>query len=93
MVVSFSAKTFSGVDVLQATKVDSDNLILDISSEVRSGNFAIMVIVDGEYYCDVDINTTKQLMLNNISNKTVLVKVAGESAELRVSVQRGQGDA
>lgn len=86
--VSFSAKTFSGVDVLQATKVDSDKLVLDISSEVKSGNFAVMVVIDGEYYCDVDVNTTTQVELENISGKTVLLKIAGENAEIRVSAQR-----
>ena len=91
---SFSAKTFSGVDILQATLADSDNFELDITSEVASGNFIVAVIVDGEFYCQIDANVSEKVSLVDVRGKTVLVKFAGESAECRVCVERTKtGDA
>ena len=90
--ISFSAKSFSGVDLLQATKIESDSMSLYISSEVKSGNFAIMVFIDGECCAEIEGNTTREVRLTKISGNTVLVKIAGESAEMRVSVERKIGD-
>lgn len=85
---SIHAKSFSGVTVLQATKTDCETLTLDITSTVESGNFRIVITVDGAYYCDVEINKTTQVVLNDIQNKTVLIKLAGESAKFRAEVSR-----
>ena len=85
---SMSVGSFSGVTVLQATKTDRESLTLDITSTVESGNFRIVITVDGAYYCDVEINKTTQVVLNDIQNKTVLIKLAGESAKFRAEVSR-----
>ena len=85
---SIHAKSFSGVTVLQATKTDCATLTLDVTSTVESGNFRIVITVDGAYYCDVEINKTTQVVLNDIQNKTVLIKLAGESAKFRAEVSR-----
>ncbi len=85
---SMHAKSFSGVTVLQATKTDYETLTLDITSNVESGNFRIVITVDGAYYCDVEVNKTTQVVLNDIKNKTVLIKLAGESAKFRAEVSR-----
>ena len=85
---SMSAKSFSGVTILQSTKVSTDTLILDINSTVDSGNFRIVITVDGVYYDEVEINQNVRIELNNIQNKTVLIKLAGESAAFQASVSR-----
>lgn len=85
---SMTAQSFSGVTVLQSTKTDRETLTLDITSTVESGNFRILITVDGAYYCDVDINQTVRVVLDDIQNKTVLVKIAGESAEFDAEAKR-----
>ena len=86
--VHMYAEEFSGVFVLQATKTMDDNLILFFDTQVESGNFFIAILIDGEYFCDIPIDASQQIILNNISDKTVLVKIAGESAKFDISVER-----
>ena len=85
---SMHAQSFSGVTVLQATKTDRETLTMDITSTVESGNFRIVITVDSAYYCDVEINETTQVVLKDVQNKTVLIKLAGESAKFRAEVSR-----
>lgn len=86
--VTTKAQEFSGVDVVHATKSNSESLTLTITSTITAGNFAIVIVVDGRYYCNVEINQMQEIRLDNIANKTVLVKIAGESAEYEVNVVR-----
>ena len=90
--VNFQAKHFSGVKVLQATNISDDYCTFKINSEVNSGNFDIVIIVDGELHSKVDINQETIISLEGIKDKTVLVKIAGESAECRIEVERNIGD-
>ncbi len=82
------AKSFSGIDTLHATRSQNDTLILEIESIVSSGNFAIIILVDGEMYSEVPINQSTQIKLTDVSGKTVLVRIAGESAEYEIAVNR-----
>ncbi len=86
--VFLSANEFSGVKVLQATVTETELLTLSIDSEVTSGNFVIVIVVDGQHYCDVAINRFEQITLEHIKGKTVLVKIAGETAKIKISVER-----
>ena len=86
--VSMTTHDFSGVDVLQSTKTDKANLVLTLTSSIEAGNLEIVILVDGEYYCNVKTNQTEDVTLENVKNKTVLVKIAGESADFRIQVER-----
>ena len=77
-----------GVILLQATKISGNTLTLNIDSSVESGNAEIVIIVDGEYHCSVDINKIQFVELQDISNKEVLVKLAGEGAKMSIDVSR-----
>ncbi len=77
-----------GVRVLQATKTQNESMTLTVTSDVTKGNAAIAVVIDGAFYCEVPINQTEQIELSGIAGKTVLVKLAGESAEFEVTVER-----
>jgi hypothetical protein len=77
-----------GVILLQATKISGDTLTLNINSSVESGNAEIVITVDGEYHCSVDINKIQFVELQDISNKEVLVKLAGEGAKMSIDVSR-----
>lgn len=85
---SFSCKRISGVMTLQATKIPYNTLTLKCSSQLDAGNLEIVIVVDGEYYCHVPIDQIASVELTDIGSKTVVVKVAAESATLNVSVQR-----
>lgn len=77
-----------GVLILQATKISNNTLTLNISSSVVSGNAEIIILIDGEYYCSVEVNRNQSIVLQDISNKEVIVKLAGEAAKIKVDVNR-----
>lgn len=86
--VCVSAKIFDGVYTAQATKINTDKLMFNISSVVESGNFAIYILIDGEIYCQADINCETQVKLENIKDKLVLIKIVGEAANFEFCVTR-----
>ncbi len=86
--VRYSIGEFHGVAVAQATRSASDRLILTVDSEVEEGNLAIVVTVDGEYYCDAAVGSAEQIVLEGVKDKLVLVKIAGESARISVQIAR-----
>ena len=86
--ISRSFGKIHGVVILQATKISGNTLTLNISSSVESGNAEIVIIVDGEYYCSVDVNQHQSITLQNVSNKEVIVKLAGEEAKMKIDVTR-----
>ena len=86
--ISRSFGKIHGVVILQATKISKNTLTLNINSSVESGNAEIVIIVDGEYYCSVDVNQDQPITLQGISNKEVVVKLAGEGAKMKIDVTR-----
>ncbi len=88
----FGAKQMHGVMTLQATKIDTDRLTIKISSELKSGNAEFFVIIDGQITERVPASMPDGklfiLELENIAGKTVVVKLAGESAEIEVKLLR-----
>lgn len=86
--VILKTRSFSGVRIAQATLLSVDTLQLEVNSNITSGNFKIVVMVDGEYYTNMEINKTATLILENISNKMVLVKIAGEDANMNIEITR-----
>lgn len=86
--ISRSFGKIHGVVILQATKISGNTLTLNINSSVESGNAEILIIIDGEYYCSVDVNQDQSIALQDISNKEVIVKLAGEAAKIKIDVTR-----
>ncbi len=86
--ISKSFGRINGVIILQATKISGDTLTLTVKSTVTSGNAEIVILIDGEYYCSVDVNQARSVTLKDVSNKEVVVKLAGENAKISVEVNR-----
>lgn len=86
--ISRSFGKIHGVIILQATKISGNTITLNINSSVESGNAEIIIIIDGEYYCSVDVNQDQSIALQNVSNKEVIVKLAGEEAKMKIDVTR-----
>jgi hypothetical protein len=86
--ISRSFGKIHGVVILQATKISGNTLTLNINSSVESGNAEIVIIVDGEYYCSVDVNQNQSITLQNIANKEIIIKLAGEGAKMKIDVTR-----
>ena len=84
---SMYAKKFSGIYTLQATQTDSNSMTLTVESTLNSGNLEIIIVIDGEYYQHVTINSKQTVVLEDIAGKLVLVKMAAESANERVVVE------
>ena len=84
----FRCKQISGIMTLQATNTEAETLTLDIISTVESGNLEILIFVDDQYYTQAGINGPQTIMLEDIANKTVTVKIAAESAQIDVTVER-----
>lgn len=81
-------KFMTGVQTLQATKTDAKKLVLEIDSKLVSGNAEVIIIVDEQYYCHVPVNECATIALENISGKTVLVRMGCEAAEIDIAVTR-----
>ena len=86
--ISRSFGKIHGVIILQATKISGNTLTLNISSSVEAGNAEIVIIIDGEYYCSVDVNESQTVTLQDVSNKEVIVKLAAEGAKMKIDVTR-----
>jgi hypothetical protein len=86
--ISRSFGKIHGVIILQATKISGNTLTLNINSSIELGNAEIVIIIDGEYYCSVDVNQDQSIKLQGISNKEVIVKLAGEGAKMKIDVTR-----
>ena len=82
------AKKFSGIDTLQATQTDSNSMTLTVESTLNSGNMEIIIVIDGEYYQHIPTGSKQTIVLEDIAGKLVLVKMAAESADVRVVVER-----
>ena len=78
----------NGVVVIQATKTDKDIVRLNINVVLEKGNAEVAVIVDGEYYCSVEVNKHSEIVIENAQNKTILLKAACESANVTIDVVR-----
>lgn len=81
-------KHISGVQTLQATKINEGTLRLTITSEVVKGNMEIIILVDGIYCCSVPVNGAHTITLNDIEGKIVIVRMGCEAAEVDVTVER-----
>lgn len=86
--VTFRCKKISGIKTLQVTKAISDQMTLEIDSQLDAGNMEIVIIVDGEYYDSVAANKASSIVLTGIIGKTVIVKMAAESAKVNISIKR-----
>ncbi|MBQ3526996.1 MAG: hypothetical protein IJA52_00360 [Clostridia bacterium] len=84
----YTSNSLSGIYVANVTKTDSDTMSLKITSTVESGNAEIYVFVDDKLHSEVNINETVELSVEGISGKTVYVKVACESANMSIQVER-----
>ena len=67
---SYQSQSISGIYIANATKTNSDNMKLTITSTVESGNTEIFVFIDDELYSEVNINSRETLSLSGISGKT-----------------------
>ena len=48
----------------------------------------IVIVVDDQFYASVPVNQESSITLNDIAGKTVLVKIAAESAKMEAYVKR-----
>lgn len=85
---SFSSEKISGIKTIMATKVDCNELTLYIDSKLSAGNMGIYILIDGQYYDCVEPDQAKTIVLQDIANKTIVVKLAAESADLSVTLVR-----
>ncbi len=86
--VMFSSEKVSGVKTLQATKTAHNELTLEIDSRLEIGNMEIVILIENEYYGSVPINESHTITLNDVADKTVVVKLAAESAKINISIKR-----
>jgi hypothetical protein len=83
------AGKFSGVGIANAYKGSGKEVTFEIKSEVRSGNFKI-VITDQNHKIlyTVPIDSTETVTFTAEENKLYFVKLVGESAEISVEINR-----
>lgn len=77
--VKVSIGSISGVRTIHATNTQADHLMLTIDSRLESGNAAIVIVVDGEFYCEVSANAQEMINIPKAAGKLVEVRLAGKS--------------
>lgn len=87
----YTSFSMNGILIVNATKTQSDNMTLTVTSTVESGNTQLFVFIDDTLYSEVDINSRETLSLSGISGKTVYVKAACENANMTIQVERNIG--
>jgi hypothetical protein len=85
---SVSAKRASGIHTLQATQTDANSITLHVESTLSGGNLEIIIVIDGEYDQHIPVNSKQSIVLEDVAEKLVLVKMAAESAEVNIVVER-----
>ncbi len=85
------AKKFSGVKVVQETEVEKNQkLIIEIESELKSGNLEIIVLGPSNNIIEnVQVNSTRQVVINNTMEGIYKVVIGGESANYKIEINRG----
>jgi hypothetical protein len=88
--MKYKTKKFSGVKVVHATKVKNHmKLVLEIESELKSGNLEIIVVgPNHELIEQVEINSKKQIVINSTIEGDYLIIIGGESAQYRLEIKR-----
>ena len=85
---SYQCKKMNGILTLQVTKSNQDKLSLHIDSELTKGNLEIFILVDGVLFDRIPANTPTSLTIDGVAAKTVIVRLAAESAAFSVAVNR-----
>lgn len=91
-IIKYSSERTSGIKVMQATKVSKDTLILTIDNVVESGNCKIVIVIDGEIYTEIQLNSQNTIELKDMQGKEVFVVIGCESAKLDFEISRTQED-
>ena len=91
-VIKYSSERISGIDVMQATKVSKDTLILTINNKVEAGNCKIVIVIDGEIHNEIQLNSQNTIELKDMQGKEVFVVIGCESAKLDLEISRTQED-
>ena len=86
--IYYSAESFSGIKVLQATRLADEQFKLTIENTVASGNCKIVLVINGEIYSVIELNSTSIVDLDDVQNDSAYVVVAGESANLNIKIVR-----
>lgn len=81
-------RELSGTMTLQATYVTEPVLTLDFDTILTAGNLEIVILIDGEYDRHVDVQGQQTVQIENAAGKTVVVRIAAESAQLELTVSR-----
>ena len=86
--LSLTCKKFSGIKTAHATIMESDTMLLHVRAEVASGNLELIITLDGEYYCHVPVGGRQVIRIVEAAGKLVELRIAGESAQMELSVSR-----
>ena len=82
----------SGAWTIHSSKIKSGTLILDITSELTAGNAEIIILVDGQYHSHVPVGGKQTIVLDGVAEKTVLVRIGCEAAQMEITVERRVGE-
>lgn len=86
--VTFQSEKISGIMVLQVTKSPFNQATFTIDSTLERGNMEIVIVVDGVIFDTIPANKLSQITLTDVADKMIVVKIAAESAQVRICVER-----
>ena len=80
----------SGVFAFDAHLATQSTLTVTLSTTLHSGNLRAVLLCDGSYVQDIDINTEQSVIIPN-ANGRYQVRLAGESAKLDATLHFTEG--
>lgn len=80
-------KKLSGVSVLEKFNLKNANLHLKIDAKVLSGNCRMVLCTKDQILEEIPINSDEQKIMIPQSDDKVYLKVAGESAQIKVTYE------
>jgi len=88
--IDYKVKKLSGIKVLQATKVQSNQkLTIEVKNELSRGNLKIIIVSPDNTLVDtIDVNSNKVIEIKHTIEGIYRVVVGSESAEFSIVINR-----
>ncbi len=84
---TYKVKKFSGVETIFSIDGSNNRITLTIISEIKSGNFKIVLVNEKQIVKVFDLNCTQSVTIENATGRFDL-KIAGESANFSIEYEK-----
>ena len=83
---SHKSRSYNGYREILKLESKSNTIVIDSTSSVASGNFKMFILIDNEYYKDLNINGTDSITIENANGKVITLYIIGEDANINFEI-------